>query len=286
MEFFKKNVSQVRFSPITFNTKTVGWDAYFFDYEKNLISGGTHSDKNIALRIGYAEFIERELVKKIAKDCELAEKFRIQDFPTSCGFSAGFSKKETEVRALLEAIERWSWSKWIDEKILLKKFSIYRFTCNDLTKSLLLPFSKVELHFQEIDCSDLKMLKPPGKIMFGALLCYTKNGVFLGSRVSNSLTDILRHSAVEANRAYKIHRDLSPEEFNRKNNFFYSRLNFFASNQDFMPRLDEFKKIAFPIPKISLFENLNLNVSNTFLTRVLIKDFIPWHIGDEKRFIY
>ena len=286
MKYFKEEIKNISYHELKIADQSIGWDCYLYNKENRIVAGGTHKLKEVALRIGFAEFAERSLSKKIANTNSLSIKFKTKEFPTSCGFAAGFCKISTENRALLEGIERWAWSKWIDDKIKIDKIRIFKSSLDTFVNYQLTPFTKVDLYFQEIDCSQFAQLKEFGKIIFGALLCYTEKGVFLGSRVSNSLNDILNHSSIEANRAFKIHSDLSEKDFDEKKNFFYSRLNFFASNKNLAPNFDEFNSSVFPTPNLNFLETFSEDHSSIFVSRALLSDFIPWNIGDEKRFIY
>ncbi len=286
MKYIKEEIKNIKYYELKEAEQPIGWDCYLYNKENRIVAGGTHESREMSLRIGFAEFAERLLSKRIANSNSLSTKFRTKEFPTSCGFAAGFDRTSTENRALLEGIERWAWSKWIDEKIKINKISILKSSLERFANYQLAPFSKVDFYFQEIDCSKFANLNKFRRIVFGALLCYTENGVFLGSRVSNDFTDILNHSSIEANRALKIHCDLSKKCFDEKKNFFYSRLNFFASNKNSIPNLDEFNSIAFPCPTLNFQETLSEENSRVFISRAILSDFIPWNLGDEKRFIY
>jgi hypothetical protein len=278
----KELISKVEYSEILSKDSSLGWNAYLYDKQSSLVAGGTSKEKETALRIGYSEFIERYLFNQIAKSKEQSEEFLFDYAPTTCGFAAGFDNHPTRDRALLEGIERWAWSKWIDDRIFIPYYP--NLNLNTKISSLTLSvFDSYTFFLQKIDCSSISFFNSK-QIYFGVLIGFKNGGAFVGSRASDNIHDIIDHSSTEASRAFTIFKNSSSNSI--KNNFYYNRLMYFGNSALNLPEFDKFKKSEFPKPKVKLLKKYDFSFEDTFLYRALMDNCIPWHIGDEKRFIY
>ena len=102
------------------NGETIGFHCYSIENHRTF-AGGTHSSQETALRISVSESFERSLLNTIKNDQKLRRDFLIEQHPSSSGFAAGFEMHSTYFRALCEGVERWIWSKWIDEQYILEE---------------------------------------------------------------------------------------------------------------------------------------------------------------------
>src|SRR3990167_4634158 len=94
---------------------TIGWHSSVLNLEKNALSSGCAETREVARRIAIAEAIERAMFKRMLASPQ-AKEFCLDQIPSSSGFAVGFEKEATAFRSLCEAVERWAWSQWIDER--------------------------------------------------------------------------------------------------------------------------------------------------------------------------
>lgn len=186
--------------------------------------------------------------------------------------------------AIAEAIERWSWSKWIDEGYIipeLNDFKLIEFT--PLTKYLYKQFDSFKLYQVELNCSDLNLQDFPEKIKLCIFIGLKNGGVFPGSRVCALDEDGWSHAVVESWRHLVIFKSNS----NLKNIFPCKRINYFGTNaEEAINKIIGADKIIWPKMKLLLHENIVTKIPNTYVFRTLLSDYIGWDKGDEKRFVY
>lgn len=282
---FLNKISKIEQHEIVHNNMSLGWHSNIFNFDKVCIAGGTSSNKEDSLKISYAELIERTIFNKICSDKSLTKKFLVSDYPTTCGFAAGFDKRSTKNRAILEAFERWIWHKWIDEKCYIPEYNrnidipIFKYLVEskfDNYTFYLLKFEKIqfEINDDKFEFTD---------VYFGACLAFTNEGVFLGSRVSNDLNDVFKHSAVEVYRANIIFNNLILEK-SIPHGFFQERVMYWGNNRKNIPEVSKFTH-SFPKPEIEMLAQFE-DSSDFFVFRSIMKDFKSWHLENEKRFIY
>ena len=276
---FKNLISKLEYGEISSADKFLAWNCYIYDKKNNIISGGTSIYKAVSLRIAYAELIERVMFKTIFLEEQKKRDFLIYDYPTTCGFAAGFSDIETCMRSICEAVERWSWTQWIDNACYVEPF--FPAIKNELCTFLLSDFKNYQFYIKKINTEKMKELIGKTELFFCAILAYTEEGVFLGSRVSNNLSDMIQHSVIEAHRARKIF--LKPSE--SKPDFYSNRVNFWGKNKCFIPKIENFKRTDFCAPELILNKKISIG-DNLFFYRSICLNHKSWHIGDEKRFVY
>lgn len=266
-------------SPILDSSKNiVGWNCTAYSIEQNAISGGTDIDKDIALRICIAEALERTFFRTIAKS-ELRNSFMIDDFPSTCGFACGFDNDKTKLRAVCEGLERWAWSKWIDDGFYIEQIQVKNHITS-ITKELASRFEENYYFTKSFNLNN-------NVYTFGVFLGFKKNGVFAGSRVCLQSDDPWQHSVIEAS------RNLKNFEYAQSNNQFEStqivrkRALYFGQNrQDAILKIKSCQKKGWPEPKIMMLQQFNTGQTDVYLWRCLMYDWIAWHLGDEKRFVY
>jgi hypothetical protein len=262
----------------------VGYQSFLYDLNSYPISGGTHEDKDISIRIAIAEAFERSLFLKISQDVELSKRFMIEEFPSTSGFAAGFDKQSTRFRAICEGVERWCWSKWIDEKFILEKI-MTPINFSTLSKSLIDQFDSYDLYSKnlKISISETENLN----LKFVVFLGYKNNGVFPGSRVSTEFDDLYEHSVIEASRNLNNQKFLQIDSESSDLDIIEKRMFYFSQNKTVaLNIINESKNFDWPKPEIEMLEGYDTQIENVYLFRALLKDFVGWHLGDEKRFVY
>lgn len=255
-----------------------------FGVEKDgaVFAGGTARDKDLAIRIAVAEAFERSYLDEIYKDEELALTFDMKNFPSSSGFAAGFDQSSTRFRAICEGLERWIWSKWIDEQFsIARDLSAANF--DPLTKHLLKSFD--ETHWFKKDFTLAVTPTEKLNLTIVIFLGCREDGIFAGSRVSTSGDILYQHPVVEAHRNFsnaKVHK-VKPLVLD---DIIQKRTIYFSSNKT--RALEQVSAASFnqwPTPTIQLLERFDTK-SEIFLYRCLMKDFIGWHLGPVDRFVY
>jgi hypothetical protein len=154
-----------------------------------------------------------------------------------------------------------------------------------LSRSLLTNFQKNHYFNKEIF---LNIQGESKSFQFVVFIGETEYGVFAGSRVSSSIDNLWEHAIIEAIRNYNnsIFYGKHPESINLKNKV-ATRLMYFSKNKD-----EALKQIAaatntdWPSPEILLLREYDTQIDSVYLWRCLMKDFVGWHLGDEKRFVY
>lgn len=261
----------------------IGSRCYGINTKGESFSGGTAVNKETALRIAIAETFERSLFYQIASNEELKREFDLINYPSTSGFAAGFNEQPARFRAICEGVERWAWSKWIDEHFKIeedlgdKKFS-------KLTDHLLNDFNEIRWFRKEFDIE----LSTNEKIKLSLVifLGLTDDGVFPGSRVSTDTDDLYEHPVIEAHRNF-INFKLNSESIKCNGDVIEQRTMFFGKNRKLALRqIEAATKNIWPQPKLSLLKKFETNIPEVFLYRCLFKDFIGWHEGPKERFVY
>lgn len=248
------------------------------------LSQGTASDKDIAKRIAIAELSERTFVRLISQNQETKEKFLLSQYPTTCGFAAGFDRKKTKGRAICEAVERWIWSKWIDDHMHIDQYIVPN-QIDDLSNHLMKPFLDSKFFMKSLVVHNNNYLY---QLYCHIFIGFTESGAFAGSRVSSVPDSGWQHAIIEANRNFQNSIFFSTNSFDwQQKNMIAIRGQFFAQNKSIaLSQILSPKKQFLCTPSILLIKELQTPVENIFLFRCLMKDFVPWNSGPIERFVY
>jgi hypothetical protein len=262
------------------NGKTVGWHIHAFSAAGKCIAGGTAQNEENALRKCIAEMIERALIGKI-NSTPTKLWVRLDTHPTSCGFACGFDREKSRLRSLAEALERWHWSKWIDENFEISTASVTPNGLSPISQVLSADFDSLQFYSRNFIFQNMRL-------KFGAVIGVKGPGVFAGSRVCSESEDLWEHAIVESWRGLQNHITSDRTRFAElRNNVAFLRTEFFAKNGDCaLEQIKGATKSEWPTPKILLQKEINAELPGVFLWRSLAEDYLPWDQGPVARFVY
>ncbi|MGK5087007.1 hypothetical protein WDW86_05570 [Bdellovibrionota bacterium FG-2] len=263
------------------NGKLLGWHSTALSLDGEALGSGLGSEREVSLRIAIAETAERALFRALRSSPD-ATKFQLDAFPSACGFAAGFDDERTMLRAVSEAVERWAWSKWIDEHYRMPEISMAQEVFSNLGRFFFEQFEKVR-GFRRIFSIDIPGYKKI-ELQMCVALAYSQQGVFPGSRVCPVEEDPWQHALIEAWRHRVIFE--GQENVPPKSDLVSGRIAFFGRNQ----RLADQAVVAgqvdhWPTPSLLLLRKLPASAP-FFLWRGLCSNYLGWHEGDEKRFVF
>ena len=202
--------------------------------------------------------------------------------PTSCGFAAGFNRESTAFRSVCEAVERWCWSKWIDANIA--PASVQLRCASGLQSYFASAFEKVYAFESLVSISSPLPSFIPKDLKFAAVIGVKDGGIFPGSRVSTIDDDLLTHSLLESWRHLSIFRNELRDS--TPTTIIDQRIKQFGRNGEReLPIILKLKVGGFPSVNLRFVKEV-VKGKPYFVWRSLADDFVPWHIGDEKRFVY
>lgn len=273
---FVQNIARIEKQHIGESDNMVAWQVVSYDKNNNPLGGGVAVDIETAKRISLAEYCERLCFLKISKSQSLSSEFEIKNHPTTCGFAAGFEREKVKLRSIAESLERWVWSKWIDENYKLELTENINHT--KISNYLASYFERC-LIFKK----DFKIKIPHDvELQFVVFLGFKNGGVFPGSRVCSINENPYEHAVVEAYRHLKI-----SEMESEKMDFPYNRINFFAKNQQVaLSQIGLAKNELWPNFSIKLLKEFQTNVEGLYVFRCIGYSFMPWNEGEVDRFVY
>lgn len=267
----------------------IGFQSTLITKSNTPFAGGTGKSIEQARRICTAESIERVYFNRLFRSSETEKnKYLLSEYPTSCGFAAGFDNNNTIFRAVCEAIERWAWSKWIDNKMGLVQVKPNLET--ELSKYFSEQFDKVIFFQVPIILSGVNRPVFIGQnYRFSVAIGIRDNGIFPGSRVTTETDECWEHCLLEAWRHQVIFNN--ELRFSEATDIFDRRIQTYGrSGLETIKKLIDLSPVEFPAAKIRLLEEVassNLGASDRFYVwRALCDDFVGWDRGHENRFIY
>lgn len=195
--------------------------------------------------------------------------------------AAGFEKKGAGVRSICEAVERWAWSKWIDEGYFMPVVLKPELTkLAEFLHSLFTSTTFFQVYLQ------VGVPFPIRELKFTVFLGFKGKGVFAGSRVTGEFDDSWEHAIIES------YRNLKNFEMNDRNkidseNLIGRRAYYFGTHADeAMKQVNCANKEDWPIATLKLHKEISTGFDDVYLYRSMCNDFQHWHLGDEKRFVY
>lgn len=249
-----------------------GWECSYMTTTGAPLGGAVHADRELCRKIGLAEALERHYISRLSDKTK--QDFFCPEFPSSCGFAFGFDSAGARQRSECEAVERWIWSKWIDEHFRIPHVPTPKLS--DLAQVLSGRFDEVVYYAREFQFLEQKH-------HLGITLARKDGGVFAGSRVSRSSHDLWTHALSESMRHQKIFehcRRRTPRDFIEERICFFGRNGERALEQVARATRDEW-----PTPTVLMQKSLALP-HKFFLYRTLCADYLGWHDGTVERFVY
>lgn len=273
-----KNFDKIDVNPIFDEDQNkVGFHAISYLKDGFPFSGGTHSSQQIAIRICIAEALERTFFFNIL--LENNNDFLTNEFPSTCGFACGFEFEKTKYRAICEAIERWAWSKWIDDGFKLNiKFDV---KLDSLSNALSMVFVKKKYYSIKLNILDMT-------VQFCVFIGETENGIFAGSRVCNINENPWTHAVAEAFRNFRNYETHQSSKLNSMNeDIVRRRAIYFGSHKiEAQNQIENAIKLHWPQPSIRILKEFKTGIPQVYLWRCLLNDWLDWDSGDETRFVY
>lgn len=264
-------------------SQPIGWGVNVYDLENYPIGGGTHVNARTAQLIAYHEMIERNIFHKYLR--EKNETLFLDQNPTTCGMAVGQDVYKTKLRSIGEAIERWAWSKWIDENYYIPKIDVDLKQLGPLATYYQSFFDEVIFHYFEFPTQLLlgKKLRP--RILIG--LGIKGNGIFPGSRLSFDDEDKYDHALVESWRNLMISESLS-RQLTPPHSFIDKRILFFGKNKDVaFEQIAKAEKKDWPAIQFKLMaKEMDTGISKIKMYRSLCSNYLGWSEGDVSRFVY
>lgn len=259
----------------------VGWNCYFVNNKGQSFAGGTAQNEHLALQIAVAESFERTIFSILFSKELYVKNYLLDEIPSTSGFAVGFTKESTAFRSICEAVERWSWSQWIDygfKTPLLKKSNFSK-----LATHLTTLFDGYELYQKTVHLDSELICEP---LIFSVFLGFKNNGIFAGSRVTTIKDDPWDHAAIEAYRNLK-NSELIDSTLLDAENIISQRVLYFSKNKNTaIEQINRALITEWKHAKILLHKEVPTDISGVYMYRTICKDFKYWHLGGVDRFVY
>lgn len=268
--------------------KSVGFQSSIITKSGTPYAGGTAGDLNLARRICVAEAIERASFINVSIKKKVDDLYLLEEYPTTCGFAAGFNVNHTIFRSICEAVERWAWSKWIDDELGIPEVEVN--LSSELSQFYSDAFDRVHFFQREIKLSDKLLPSFIGSDFHLSIAIGVKGkGIFPGSRVTTLEDEPWEHSLLEAWR----HKIILENEIlqSEPETLFDRRIKHFGEDGlDTLSKIRSFSIGEFPRPQLRLLKEVargKYDISNLYYVwRALCSDYVGWDKGDDTRFVY
>ncbi|MCM2281070.1 MAG: hypothetical protein NDI61_04405 [Bdellovibrionaceae bacterium] len=189
----------------------------------------------------------------------------------------------TRQRAIAEALERWAWSKWIDEGFSLNEQKNVQFSSIPVTDFIVRKFDEVLCFSKNLSIYVSHAEKYP--VSLPITLGKSGDGVFAGSRVAPLGQDLWTHALVESWRHMEYFiKSPSDARFSGV----ASRIHHFCrhGNEALALVNREPTKTNWPEPQMALLDGIPVANGKAHIWRALLKNFRAWHEGGAERFVY
>lgn len=275
------DLKEIREAPILLDSRTVGYHSTIVTNE--FMGSGVHTTKNGARRVAAAEIIERKAFGEVIRGSpEDRQALHLDQVPTTCGFAAGFDEEATKFRSICEAVERWAWSKWIDDGFHIPEADPAP-RLNKISTAFSDFFDRTYFFKKNID---LDFVEPRG-VSFYVVLGVKNQGVFAGSKVAMDNQRSWQHALTEAWRNLRIFQMRTEGSKYRQVEWLERRIEYFALEKNAaFSQIAAARKKDWPSPNIQVSRSLPTLTPGTFVWRHLCEDYVPWHHGEVSRFVY
>lgn len=264
---------------ISLNAEKSYWHSSIIENDRPK-SSGFSSAKGKSRNISVNEYFERSLVQSFKKTTSRND-WKLNEYPTGCGFAVSQKKDLAVVRSLAEAIERWSIGLWIEEGLQFDEVNT-----PNLNKDELSVWKFFQEHFKAVLCfSKTVGLLINSKIyeyQVFATICLTEQGVYPGFSVKSPGKSPWVHAMVESYRHF-----LAAKNLNLRNVFPENRIRFFSLSKDVaLSQIYKKSNLRWPIAEIDFHKTLYLKDHNLYLARSILKNQIEWSSGSVERFLF
>lgn len=244
-----------------------------------VLGSGLSPKREDAFRIASAEAIERSVARIAFANPLKKKKLMLDQFPSTCGFAAGFDMNATRYRSICEAVERWALSKWIDDCIPLQEFWASPFYN---------PFESLRF-FRGVLEANTPGEKEPRKFTLVCAIGFKGEGAFLGSRVvleGTATQEAVDHATLESWRA--LHTSRLPEIEKNELDLIAKRVLFFSRNRDIAEAAIHVSEHVPHWPRADFVMSVPIGglPAGVFLWRTLCQNYRGWHEGPVDRFVY
>lgn len=256
-----------------------GWHVVAVGKSGEALGSGWADSRELARTVAISEMLERRLFERVCVDYKAEA--AVDRMPTSCGFAFGFDLEQTQRRSQREAVERWAWSKWIDERIPLREVSQPKLSALGQTFSSRLAEVSFFLSPQ------IRFALPNGEFGTGFLhvaIGQDETGAFAGSQFTSERGQGWSHALIESWR----HRLLSRNALSIPNeDVILQRIIYFGRHRDeALRQIPSSAEVAWPDAKIDFSWTLMEPLTRGYLVRHLCADYRSWHCGGYDRFVY
>jgi hypothetical protein len=260
----------------TYPFKKSGHIANFIDSNKTILGSSLRRNQSEAISVAVSEAIERKIVRSIFG----SNKYFLNSYPSTCGFSCGKDSLKTSIRSRLEGFERWCFSQWIDQGCYIDQVKSLELDIfeNNLTSE----FDEILYFKKDFLAEDADL---PFDTTFGVTVCIIKDGCFLGSRAWPKSEEDWGHCLAEAwicKLYYENNKSLTRSDsiIDKRIIYFATRLNEAIQQIPTKPHSDWAKART-------LFHSEIIECQNPFyMFRTIYNNYIGWHLGDTSRFVY
>lgn len=256
------------------------WHSNIIDKNGVPIGSGFGESQTQSRKIAFAEMLERKSFREIkSSSTEIQKNWGVDIISTGCGFAAGFDLRNSIIRSLGEALERWVMSKWIDDDLYLEEICM-----SDILNSLdrvslwfLCQFDSVRFFKKEI----LVVLNN-NFIRFSIGICVglKDSGAYPGSFYCAFGKSDWQHALLECYRHVLLVKNTVPT-----NTFPDNKVRFFSKNAHLaIMQIDRKKFKMWGSPEIIF--SYNQKMRGFYLARTIINGWRSWNSGSLQRFLY
>lgn len=273
----KDKISFLQESSLEANGKHICWQVTAFDQSGVPVGSGLSTDKKNAIKIAISEFIERSFVHQLKSSKTGAIEWKLDEFPTSCGFAAGFNLRNTKLRSIAEGLERWALSNWFDYDCPLQEIQLIHATKESIITN------ELSKEFAHIRCftKDFAVLFEQQLINLYLVMTigFSSTGAFFGSAVRASRVEAIDHALTESHRHLLISRQT--RDFNK---FPFNRILYFSNNREKAESiLNKTRTNVWPVPQV-LFQKAHQE--SFAIVRTIFEGWTPWNHGSLGRPLY
>ncbi|USN46702.1 MAG: hypothetical protein H6626_10855 [Pseudobdellovibrionaceae bacterium] len=275
MRRINPDFKEVHQSSIEYGTGETAWQVNIITENGMPISGGFGTNLEQARKVAAAEFLERSTVQRLKADESLKKEWLLDVYPTACGFAAGFDKESTKLRSIMEGLERWVVSKWIDDNYHMNEEDSPHL--ESLGQYFVSQFDDCRFFFKS-----LPVLIGDRIVVarVAVVVAFSESGAFPGYSAGLEGENVWTHALLEGMRHLLIARN-SP----RVDRFPYNRIFYFSDHRQKVEAiLSKNRREKWPTPQPLFFHSETFD--GFYMSRTIFKGWKSWHDGPIDRFLY